>query len=90
MIYVDPAMWPFRGALYCHMFCDAEDDIAELHTFAGALGMKRKWFQDRKNFPHYDLAPSKRKLAIERGAIEIDLMGMKQKLKDHGAWVGSD
>jgi hypothetical protein len=62
---------------WCHMWCEPGNE-EELHKFALAIGMKIEWFQDKKNFPHYDLIPSKRKKAIELGAIEIDL---KQYLK---------
>lgn len=46
-------------------------DIEELHTFAKKLGLRHEWFQD-KTFPHYDLVASKRRKAIELGAIEIE------------------
>ncbi len=54
---------------WCHMIADTED---ELHEMATAIGLKRAWFQDKSGkIPHYDLVPSKRKLALKRGAIEI-------------------
>jgi len=34
------------------------------------LGLKRSWFQDSSDHPHYDVSPNKRKLAIRLGAIE--------------------
>jgi hypothetical protein len=49
------------------MFTDGE--LEELHLFASKIGMKREWIHNSKH-PHYDLTPSKRKLAIEYGAIE--------------------
>ena len=52
---------------YCHMFADTED---ELHLLAYKIGLKRSWFQT-KRYPHYDLTPSKRKLAIMNGAVEM-------------------
>lgn len=48
------------------------NDIDALHEFAAALGLKREWFQDKRN-PHYDLTRSKRALALQRGAIPIEL-----------------
>lgn len=45
-------------------------DLNELHAFAKSLGLKREWFQDDQ-FPHYDLTANKRKLAIQKGAIEV-------------------
>lgn len=45
--------------------------LEELHAFAARLGLRRRWFQN-KRLPHYDLAPSKRRLAVSLGAIELD------------------
>ena len=72
-VYVDPIMptlinknWRYsRG---CHLVADT---VAELHSFAVCLGLKRNWFQN-KSMPHYDLIPNKRELAVKLGAIEID------------------
>lgn len=48
-----------------HMIADTE---AELHAMAQAIGLRRAWFQGN----HYDLVPSKRMLAIRRGARPVD------------------
>jgi len=74
LIYVDELKensWILRGrkTLNCHMLTDGS--LEELHRFANRIGMKREWFQDRKNFPHYDLTPKRRKIAVEHGAMEI-------------------
>lgn len=47
--------------------------LDELHLFAARLGLKRQWFQapPRASFPHYDLRPSKRVLAVRLGAKEV-------------------
>jgi len=50
------------------MFTDG--GLEELHRFANRIGMKREWFQDKK-YPHYDLTPKRRRIAVEHGAIEI-------------------
>jgi hypothetical protein len=73
-IYVDPLMsngWQLRGHAVqnCHLFTDGPLD--ELHSFAAQIGMKRAWFQD-KSTPHYDLTPTRRKLAVAIGAVEVD------------------
>ena len=52
----------------CHMLADSED---ELHAMAAAIGINRKWFQNER-YPHYDICKSKRVLAIQNGAVEID------------------
>ncbi len=85
MIYVDPLFntegwsknWPFKQA--SHMF---SDNLGELHTFALKLGLKRSWFQAKRNFPHYDLTLSKRKQAVRRGAKEVDREFMVKKLRN--------
>ena len=65
--YVDT---PYRAGNkpgWCHLVTDG--DIAELHEFAAALGLKRSYFQPLP--PHYDISASKRAMAITRGAIEV-------------------
>lgn len=68
-VYVDHGLNPFGRMKMCHMLADSLD---ELHAMADAIGMKRAWFQNTPGHPHYDLSMSKRKLAIQHGAIEID------------------
>lgn len=73
-IYVDPLMshgWNLRGHAVqnCHLFTDGTLD--ELHNFAAQIGMKRSWFQPHST-PHYDLTPSRRKVAVALGAVEVD------------------
>jgi hypothetical protein len=72
MIYVDELReYPtnLKYKTWCHLWTDS--NIEELHNLALKIGLKRSWFQDKKRFPHYDLVPSKRKLAIENGASRI-------------------
>lgn len=47
------------------------DTLEELHAFAARLGLRRSWFQGDARHPHYDLAPSKRALALELGAMFV-------------------
>ncbi len=70
--YPDVAIKPgirHLGNQWCHMACDG--DLTELHAFAQRLGMHRRWFQDHRLVPHYDLTPEKRALAVAFGAVEI-------------------
>lgn len=81
-VYVDPIVQysnrrPFHNGS-CHMFADNTD---ELHEMAERIGMKRNWFQDKRNFPHYDLVPSKRKLAVANGAVEVSLREMVERTR---------
>lgn len=68
MIYVDEAIFPFKRQLWCHMF---SHDLDALHNMAQRLGLKREYFQDKQHFPHYDLSPAKRALAVKFGAKEV-------------------
>lgn len=69
------------GSQWSHLFTDNEQ---ELHEFASKIGLKCDWFQNKKNFPHYDIVKSKRQQAITLGAQEIDLRDyIKNKLKSN-------
>ena len=70
-VYVDAASYPYRGMLMCHMIADTPD---ELHAMAARIGVERRWFQapPKASFWHYDIAKSKRALAVKAGAIECD------------------
>jgi Protein of unknown function (DUF4031) len=57
-----------HGTKWCHMIAT---DLEELHAMALKLGLKRSYFQQHRIYPHYDLVPSKRALAIAKGATEI-------------------
>lgn len=65
------------GYLWCHMYADDED---ELHRFARKIGLRRQYFQEHR-YPHYDLTPGKRELALENGAVEIT---SKEWVRKHG------
>lgn len=58
--------------LWSHLWCDPGDEEL-LHAIALRIGMRRAWFQNKPSFPHYDLVPPKRILAISYGAIEKPL-----------------
>ncbi len=75
-IVVDEAIWPFRGSKYCHMMSDVagDDGVYELHAFAERLGLKRSWFQNRQDAPHYDVSENKREQAIRLGAKSVDAL----------------
>lgn len=55
---------------WCHLW---SEDLEELHRIAKRIGLNPRWFQNRPNFPHYDLVPTKRELAIKAGAVPKDL-----------------
>ena len=66
MVYVDDMRAGFGRMIMCHMIADTE---AELHAMADQIGMARRWYQG----DHYDIALSKRSLAVAAGACEITL-----------------
>ncbi|WP_202842093.1 DUF4031 domain-containing protein [Luteimonas saliphila] len=68
-VYVDDMRAPFGRLVMCHMIADTED---ELLAMADRIGVARRWHQ----YPgtarsHFDIALSKRKLAVAAGAVEI-------------------
>lgn len=69
-VYVDDMRAPFRGMVMCHMLADTD---AELHAMAAQLGLARRWHQ-KPGTPHshYDIAMSKRALAVKLGAKEVN------------------
>lgn len=58
------------------------DTLEELHAMADRIGVNRKWFQGppEHRHPHYDIALSKRILAVRYGAKEITLMELGELL----------
>lgn len=80
-VYVDPAVWPFGNMVMCHMWADT---IEELFDMADKIGVQRKWLQRPEDVPlpgmkaswvHFDIAKSKRALAVRHGAVETDRYG---------------
>lgn len=68
-VYVDDFNAPYRGMVMCHMIADTTQELLEM---VDKIGVQRKWIQ----YPgtaqeHFDVALSKKKLAIEHGAISI-------------------
>ena len=54
-----------------HMMADSTE---ELLAMCDKIGVQKKWIQDRgTKSEHFDVAISKRKLAIENGAIEVPM-----------------
>lgn len=79
--YVDPARHPFGRMVMCHLWADTRE---ELFAMVDRIGVQRKWFQRppsvelpgmNASWEHFDIAKSKRALAIKHGAIETDIYG---------------
>ncbi len=84
MIYVDELRYHETSSIkgfakrygnrWCHLFPETPQQLEELHEFARKLGCRKGWFQEYNfSFPHYDLTPNKRELALRAGATEIPL-----------------
>lgn len=69
-VYVDDMRANFGRMVMCHMLADTD---AELHAMADRIGVARRWWQSpaKTSGSHYDIALSKRALAVQAGAIEI-------------------
>jgi len=69
-VYVDDMRANFGRMVMCHMLADTDE---ELHAMADRIGVARKWFQGppKTRNSHYDIALSKRALAVQFGAKEI-------------------
>lgn len=68
-VYVDDMAAPYGRITMCHMIADSS---AELLAMADRIGVARRWIQKPGTASeHFDIARSKRALAIREGAIEI-------------------
>lgn len=69
-VYVDDMNAPYGRMKMVHMLADSDE---ELHAMADKIGVARKWWQspEKTSGSHYDIALSKKALAIQYGAIEI-------------------
>jgi hypothetical protein len=71
-VYVDDMRANFGRMVMCHMLADTD---LELHAMASRSGVAMKWWQipAKTSRSHYDIALSKRALAVDAGAVEITL-----------------
>jgi Protein of unknown function (DUF4031) len=71
-VYVDDMRARFGRMVMCHMIADNDD---ELHAMAVDIGVARRWWKspNKTSGSHYDIALTKRALAVDAGAIEITL-----------------
>ncbi len=80
-VYVDDVRHAFGRMVMCHLWADSRD---ELFAMVDKIGVQRKWFQrpDDVKLPgmnasweHFDIALSKKSLAIKHGALLTDIYG---------------
>ena len=71
-VYVDNMRARNGRLILCHMLASSD---AELHDMADRIGLARDWWQSPTNTSgsHYDIALSKRAMAIAAGAVEITM-----------------
>lgn len=70
-VYVDNMRAHYGRMIMCHMVADTDE---ELHAMAEKIGVARKWHQKAGTVhSHYDIALSKRALAVANGAKEITM-----------------
>lgn len=81
-VYVDSMEAAFGNMVMCHMWADT---LEELLSMVDLIGVQRKWIQGHPtlshgkhrnaSWVHFDIAKSKRALAVKHGAIETDRVG---------------
>jgi len=84
-VYVDDmykhALGRYGRIKMSHMIADTSE---ELHAMAARIGVQKRWYQG----DHYDIALSKRALAVEAGAVEVSMVDLssmcrRQKVEGH-------
>lgn len=78
-VYVDTMRANFGRMKMCHMVADT---TAELLAMADLIGVDRKWIQDAGSYrEHFDIALSKRALAVAAGAREVSMIDLGRILR---------
>lgn len=81
-VYVDNMEAAFGRMKMCHCWADTRE---ELLAMMDTIGVKRKWFQRpdgaapfgmKASWEHFDIAQTKRALAIQHGAVEVSMFVM--------------
>ena len=78
-VYVDDMQAPLGRMKMCHMVADSTD---ELLAMADRIGVARRWLQKAGTWQeHFDIALSKRRLAVAAGAVEVSRMDLGRLLR---------
>ena len=68
-VFVDDMRAKYGRLVMCHMGADSTE---ELLSMVDAIGVQRKWIQHAGTWrEHFDIALSKRALAVKAGALEV-------------------
>lgn len=84
MVYVDDVEHSFQNMVMCHMWADT---VEELLQMAITIGVQTKWLQQppKASWVHFDIAKTKKALAIRHGAILTDRYGPIRHLAKLGS-----
>jgi hypothetical protein len=77
-ILIDPATWPGRGRLWCHLVSDVS--FEELHDFARRCEIPERAFER----DHYDVPDERRIELIAAGAKEVSSRELVERLTKAG------
>lgn len=77
-VYVDSAIFHWRGRRWAHLMAD---DLDELHAFAARLGLPRRAFQDRRSGAHYDVDTDTRAQALRLGAVALSRLHDRERMR---------
>lgn len=76
-VYVDTMKAQYGRMKMCHMIADSTE---ELLAMVDHIGVARKWIQSAGTAQeHFDIALSKKALAIKAGAVEISMRDLARK-----------
>jgi len=78
-VYVDTMRASYGRLVMCHMIADSTD---ELLAMVRTIGVDPKWIQKAgTHLEHFDIALSKRALAVKAGAIEVTMRELAAKIR---------
>lgn len=68
-VYVDDMNASYGRMKMCHMIADSRQELLDMAT---AIGVDHKWLQHQGTYKeHFDIAKSKKALAVKNGAVAI-------------------
>ena len=78
-VYVDDVRHRYGNMVMCHLWAD---NLDELLVMVDKIGVQRKWLQQppKVSWVHFDIALSKKALAIKYGAVLTDKYGPVEHL----------
>lgn len=78
-VYVDDSKTFIAGAICCHMFADTLD---ELHAAARKIDLGLFAFTKGEVLAHYNVSMSKRRKAIEQGAVAVNQNWLRNRISE--------